>query len=314
MSLQDLLEPLRAKLDGRVEADVTLGRFTTYRLGGPAALYVEPSSVSDLERSAEELMASDLSGVQVLPLGRGSNLVISDHGFPGLVVRLGPAFSWARSRAATGIEVGAAMSLPQLANWSARRGLAGVEWAISIPGSVGGGVRMNAGAHGGEIKDHLRSVKVWRMATSSVVERAVADLAMSYRRAAVAPDELVLEARFELVSEEQAAIRARMEAYRKHRSETQPGALQNAGSVFKNPVGDSAGRLVEAAGLKGFRVGGVKVSELHANFFVAEEGARAQDVYDLVAAVRAKVCEASGIDLETEIRFVGDFSGRDEPG
>ncbi|MGI8407827.1 MAG: hypothetical protein ACR2L3_04890, partial [Actinomycetota bacterium] len=123
MNLQDLVGPLRSDLRGRVEADLALGRFTTYRLGGPAALYVEPNDLSDLERLGEVLEANGLSGTPLLPIGRGSNLVISDHGFPGLVLRLGRAFSWARPLPGAGIEAGSAMPLPQLANHSARRGL-----------------------------------------------------------------------------------------------------------------------------------------------------------------------------------------------
>jgi UDP-N-acetylmuramate dehydrogenase len=188
--------------------------------------------------------------------------------------------------------------------------MAGLEWAISIPGSVGGGVRMNAGAHGGEMKDSLRSAVVWRMDRLAVEEVEASDLAMSYRRTSLAATDLVLEARFQLEPEEPASIRARMESYRKHRAETQPGALQNAGSVFKNPEGDSAGRLVEVAGLKGFSVGGVRVSEKHANFFIASDNATAQDVFDLVSAVKTRVSTSLGVQLETEIRFVGEFAER----
>lgn len=311
--LKDLPEILvEAGIQGRCETDFPLARFTTYRLGGPAALYFEPATDGDLETLGQTLKGSGLSATPMLVLGRGSNLVISDAGFPGIVIRLGAAFSWARPENEGVVAAGSAMSLPQLANFTARRGLAGLEWAISIPGSVGGGVRMNAGAHGGEIKDHLISSTVWSMDRLHVEERLVGDLGMTYRRTTLTESDVVLSARFGLVREDEASIRSRMEGYRKHRAQTQPGALQNAGSVFKNPEGGSAGRLVEDAGLKGFRIGGARVSELHANFFIADEGAAAQDVFDLVAAVKTKVLERSGVQLQTEIRFVGEFREQSE--
>jgi UDP-N-acetylmuramate dehydrogenase len=167
---------------------------------------------------------------------------------------------------------------------------------------------MNAGAHGGQVADTLVSTTIFSIARLAVEERSVASLGFEYRRSNLGSEDLVLEARFDLMPEEEGLIRERMESYRKHRAETQPGAVQNAGSVFKNPPGDSAGRLVEAAGLKGFRVGGAAVSELHANFFIAGDGAAAQDVYDLVAAVRKRVQERFDVDLEPEIRFVGEFA------
>jgi len=245
----------------------------------------------------------------VLVLGRGSNLVISDAGWPGMVLRLGPAFSSisAPEDGAPGLVAGAATPMPQLANWSARRGLTGLEFAIAIPGSVGGAVRMNAGAHGRETAESLESALIFDLDTMSLDERKPSDLDYSYRHSNITANQVVLEASFQLSSEDPDVVRDRMEGYRKHRAETQPGAVQNAGSVFKNPPGDHAGRLVEAAGLKGFRVGGASVSELHANFFIADEGARGQDVYDLVNAVRAKVRDEFDIELTPEIRFVGHF-------
>lgn len=314
MNLEPVAEELvAAGFRGRCRTNLGLARFTTYRLGGPASLYVEPAGIDDL-RMLSDVLSSDGSRREappVLPLGRGSNLVISDEGFPGVVVRLGSSFSWIKPSeapdGAPGIESGSSTTMPQLANWAARRGLTGFEWMISIPGSVGGGVRMNAGAHGGEFADVVDRVMLWRMAEMEVQEVPASRLGYSYRRSNLTHDDLVLQARFAAAAEDPEAIRERMETFRKHRAATQPGALQNAGSVFKNPPGDSAGRLVEAAGLKGFSVGGAHVSDLHANFFIAGEGATAQDVKDLVDAVRAKVREASGIDLQPEIRFVGRF-------
>jgi UDP-N-acetylmuramate dehydrogenase len=228
------------------------------------------------------------------------------------VLRLGPRFSYIEPTGENGLTTGAATPMPQVANWAARRGLAGLEFAISIPGSVGGAVRMNAGAHGRETGDSLEETRILDLDSTNVSEKKPADLDLSYRHSNVTSRQVVLEARFQLTPEDPEGVRERMETYRKHRAETQPGALQNAGSVFKNPPGDHAGRLVEAAGLKGFGKGNASVSDLHANFFIAREGSRAQDVYDLVHAVKAKVKEEFGVDLTPEIRFVGHFDDYQE--
>jgi UDP-N-acetylmuramate dehydrogenase len=309
--MEEVAALLRDRLEGRVEVDRPLAALTTYRLGGPAALYVEPRSAADLTALGEVLRARHPGGVPVLALGRGSNLVVSDSGFPGVVIRMGQAFSWIDPAGESGLEAGASTSLPLLANWAARRGLAGLEFAVAIPGSVGGAVRMNAGAHGGSVADHLDSAGVFALDDLELVRRRRDELGFAYRRSSLTENDVVVDARFELTADDPGAIRRRMDSYRRHRAETQPGAVQNAGSVFKNPAGDSAGRLVEAAGLKGFRVGGAAVSELHANFFVAGEGASAQDVYDLVKEVKRRVHAASGVELEEEIRFVGAFASED---
>jgi UDP-N-acetylmuramate dehydrogenase len=298
---------LAAALRGRVESDRPLAPLTTYRLGGTAWLFVEPADMADLRSLAEVLTAER---VPVLVLGRGSNLVVSDRGWPGVVIRLGSSFASIRG-APEGLVAGAAAPLPTVANWAARRALEGLEFLVAIPGSVGGAVRMNAGAHDAAVAQHLESATVMDVAGAEVKRRAVDDLALGYRRSAVTSREIVVDATFALPRGEADQIRARMDAYRRHRSETQPGAAQNAGSVFKNPPGDAAGRLVEAAGLKGRGIGGARVATLHANFFIASNGATAQDVYDLVRAVRARVKEAFGVELEPEISFAGEFEDRD---
>ena len=308
MNIDEVAARLRSELKGPVRTDVSLARFTTYRLGGPAALYVEPATVDDIEAFGRVIheVAPDLP---VLALGRGSNLVISDRGWRGVVVRLGSAFSWLveESDGEARLRSGAATPMPLLANWAARRGLAGLEFAIAIPGSVGGAVRMNAGAHGKETADALVSARLFDLDSLAVVEKKVSDFDYSYRRSNVTDRQVAVDARWHLEEEDAGAVRDRMEDYRRHRAATQPGAVQNAGSVFKNPVDDSAGRLVEAAGLKGWRVGGAYVSTLHANFFIAEDGSTSQDVYDLVHSVRRRVEEQFGVELEPEIRFAGPY-------
>ena len=313
MSADVLRDRLRRVLDGRVETNWPLARYTTYRLGGPASLYVEPAGADDLEALVAE-MARFEEDLPLLVMGRGSNLVVSDHGWPGVVVRPGAGFSWLEGvdeAPATGraerLRSGSATSMPLLANWAARRGFTGLEFAIAIPGSVGGAVRMNAGAHGSETARPLASATIFDFASGRTEVRSPEHLDFSYRRSNLRDSQFVVSAAWALEVSDPDEVRGRMEGYRKHRAATQPGAVQNAGSVFKNPPGDSAGRLVEAAGLKGWGVGRASVSTLHANFFIAEEGSTAQDVFDLVHAVRLKVRAEFGVDLEPEIRFVGSY-------
>lgn len=303
-ALDRVIVTLGREMGDRVRTNVRLRDHTTYRVGGPASALVDVEAPRDLEVVSRALRAE--GEVEVLPLGRGSNLVVADDGFHGIAVRLGPRFA-SLSGDGTLLVAGAAAPMPQVANRAARRGLAGLEFGIAIPGSVGGGVRMNAGAHGGEVADHLATATVFDLTTGSLDERPAGSLGFAYRRSNVTDREMVVAARWELAADDPAEIKRRTEANRRHRAETQPGAVQNAGSVFKNPPGDHAGRLVEAAGLKGFAVGGARVSELHANFFIAGEGATARDVHRLVERVRGRVRDAFGVDLETEIRFVGRF-------
>ncbi|HEV3472107.1 MAG TPA: UDP-N-acetylmuramate dehydrogenase [Actinomycetota bacterium] len=304
-----MLDVLHDVITGRVEENAPLARFTTYRLGGPARLLIEPANLADLEVIASEIGRRRAAGekVAVLPLGRGSNVVVSDRGWPGLVVRLGDAFQ--EISGDTVLTVGAATTMPVLANHAARRARSGLEFMIAIPGSVGGGVRMNAGAHGSDVSDTLSSIRLLAFSSGAFDDVPAAELGLSYRRSRLTDDDLVISATFTTPDDDPAAVKGRMEEFRRHRAATQPGAAQNAGSVFKNPPGDHAARLVEAAGLKGFRVGGAEVSPLHANFFIAHRGSSASDVHSLVGEVRRRVLDRFGIDLEPEIRFVGDFDG-----
>lgn len=312
MSLRQMGQRLAVVSTGTVSIDRPLAPFTTYRLGGPAAILFEPASGTDLLNVTRAAREADLlpAEVPLLVVGRGSNVVISDRGFEGLVIKMGAPMSWingSEDPASGRVAAGAATSMPLLANWAARRSLAGLEFTVGIPGSVGGGVRMNAGAHGGSISDTLTSAQVYTLGADEIADRKAGALGLEYRHSALGAADVVVSASFELRADDHTAIRDRMERYRKHRADTQPGALQNAGSTFKNPPGDSAGRLVEAAGLKGHRLGGAQVSELHANFFIADDGASAQDVFDLVHLVKRRVAERFGVELEPEVGFVGPF-------
>jgi UDP-N-acetylmuramate dehydrogenase len=309
-----LYDALSRVTRGSLERSHPLSPFTTYRLGGPAEIYAEPADLGDLLAIAEALRSVDeRAEIPVLVLGRGSNMVISDSGWPGLALRLGQPFAALEpvDDDPAGLDAGAGKPLPLVANWAARRALAGMEWAVGVPGSIGGAVRMNAGAHDSDLAASLVWAKVLHLDRGTVEDRTRDQLELSYRHSNLTDREIVVSARLHLSPEPREDIRARMDSFRRHRAATQPGALQNAGSTFKNPEGDSAGRLVEAAGLKGRRVGGASVSELHANFFMAEDTATAQDVFDLIHDVRRKVNDAFGVELTPEVRFVGPFVARE---
>lgn len=306
-----LTSRLSERLQGGVQQGAPLARLTTYRLGGPAGVLVGPVDLADLEELGRVLASETVPvPVPVLALGRGSNTVVSDEGWPGVVVRLGESWSRITTRPENDVvfEAGSAKALPLVANWAARRRLSGLEWSVGVPGSVGGAVRMNAGAHGSDMASCVVSARVFDLDALRATTWDATRLGFSYRHSELDERHIVLSATLRLTTADTEAVRARMDSYRRHRVATQPGALQNAGSTFKNPPGDSAGRLVDAAGLKGFRMGGASVSDKHANFFMASPQARAQDVFDLVYEVRRRVFEAFSVWLEPEVRFAGAFA------
>ncbi len=284
-----------------VRADVVLGPLTTYRFGGPARYLAEVGTLSELQR-----LISARSGEPVLVLGRGSNLVIADGGFDGLVIRLTGEFERIEIEGTTVVAGGAAW-LPTVARRSVDAGLAGLEFFVGIPGSVGGAVRQNAGGHGSETRERLESADLVSLTDGSAVTRTPDELDMSYRSTNIRADQVVTVARFATDLGDVDSGRELIASIVTWRKEHQPAAVYNAGSVFRNPVGDSAGRIIDALGLKGLSVGGVRVSEKHANFFVAAPGATASDLHGLVARIREIVLDETGIDLEPEIQFVGDF-------
>lgn len=287
-----------------VRSRVPLAPLTTYKLGGPARWYWEPP---DEEALAGLAGAAARNGIKITVLGRGSNLVVSDAGLDGLVIRLGEGFRDLRVCEEGIIRAGAAVSLPQLARYAAERGLGGLEFYVGIPGTVGGAVTMNAGFFGTETVEVLISAAVLDIGRGKVRERPAADLGLGYRRSSVTAGEVVLSAEFRVSPGDPAGSAARMREAVRWRKQRQPGGTLNAGSVFRNPPGDYAGRIIDQLGLKGMRRGGARVSKRHANFFTAERGACAQDVYDLTHAVRERVREETGVVLEPELRFAGRF-------
>ena len=289
-----------AVLGERARREVPLGPMTTYRVGGPASLLVAAADEDDLASVAK---AVEASGLPVLVVGRGSNLLVADAGFPGIAVTLGEGFAQIRVEGTT-VRAGGAVTLPVLARRTAALGLTGLEWAVGVPGSVGGGVRMNAGGHGSDVAATLALARVFDLRTGEATDRQAATLDLGYRRSAITADQVVVEAEFALALGDRERSEAEVAEIVRWRREHQPGG-SNAGSVFANPPGDAAGRLIEAAGLKGHREGSAFVSPKHANFFQADEGGSADDVRTLMVVVRQRVLEATGIDLRAEVHQVG---------
>jgi UDP-N-acetylmuramate dehydrogenase len=300
----ELAASLERELAGNVRTDVAVGPMTSFRVGGRAAVVIEPGSAEDLAQ-AGALIAQH--GAETLVLGRGTNLLVSDRGFPGVLIRLGKPFDWISERDGDRLEAGGATALPQVANKAARLSLSGLEFAIAIPAAVGGAVRMNAGAHSASLADVLESVKVCRLQTGEIADLGTTALGMTYRRSSLGASDVVCSAVFKLQPESQKLIAERMAEYREHRAETQPVEAPNAGSMFKNPPETTAGSLIERAGLKGFRLGNAEVSRKHANFFLAHPGATAQEIYTLMTDVQKKVKEEFGVLLIPEVRPVGEF-------
>jgi UDP-N-acetylmuramate dehydrogenase len=304
------VEAVAAAMGERARRDVPLGPLTTYGVGGPAALVVEVEDEGDLEALRTVLAET---GTPTLVLGRGSNVLVADAGFDGVVVHLGSGFAdigWPE-RGGEALEqvvrAGAAVALPVLARRAADAGWSGLSWAVGVPGSVGGAVRMNAGGHGSDMHVCVRRFTWVDLYSDAGGTDDVARLEYGYRRSSVRAHDVVLEAQMVVTpgsaEAEQSAVSQIVRWRRKH----QPGGA-NAGSVFTNPEGDSAGRLIEAAGLKGFRLGTAHVSEKHANFIQADKGGRADDVRALMEHVRSVVEERCGVVLAAEVRLLG-FGG-----
>jgi len=301
----DLFDTLARGLDGLglvegVRRDHPIGPLTTYRVGGSAALFARPSDAAELAAVATVVGPSD---VPVLVLGRGSNLLVSDRGFAGLAVQLGPGFE-AVEVEGTDVVAGGAASLPVVARQSVAAGLAGFEWAVGVPGSIGGAARMNAGGHGADLASVLAAATVVDLATGATDERPPVGLALGYRTSSLADHEVVVAVRISLTAGDRSDGEDRLAEVVRWRRENQPGG-QNAGSVFTNPEGDSAGRLVDAAGCRGLRHGTAEVSERHANFIQADEDGSADDVAALMDEVARRVLEAHGVALVPETVLVG---------
>lgn len=286
-----------------VVAGAPLARFTSIRVGGPADWLVEARGFRAVVAA---LAWARQQGLSVAVVGRGSNLLVADAGFRGLALRLTGRLAGISVRG-DALWCGGGASLPRAVQRAATHGLTGLEWGASIPGTVGGAVAMNAGAHGGE----LAEVLAWVAVCSADGRRRLGpeDLGLGYRRSALGPGEVVAAAGFRLRPGDATRITARLAELRAHRRATQPQGVRTFGSVFTNPPGDSAGRLLEAAGLKALTRGGARVSPVHANFIEAAPGTRAADVLALMAEGQRRVAAAGGPVLVPEVRYLDPERG-----
>ena len=286
-----------------VRSDVPLAPMTTYKVGGCARYFVEPDGLEDL-RSVLEGTPDDMP---VVVLGRGSNVVISDAGVDGMVIRLGRGFSGIEVRPDGTVRAGGGAPLPVLARTATAEGRSGLEFYVGIPGSVGGAVRMNAGGHGSDTASVLSEAVAMSITTREITIRPVDELGLRYRHSDLTDDDIVLRATFTTTPGDPEEGERTLREITRWRKDNQPGGTLNAGSVFKNPEHEPAGAIIDRLGLKGTSVGPVSVSEVHANFLVATKDATASDIFRFVHEIRATVADRAGVELEPEIRFIGTF-------
>jgi UDP-N-acetylmuramate dehydrogenase len=292
-------------LDGRAARDEPLGPLTTYRVGGAAALFVRARTLDDLVAVAEARRAS---GLPVLVIGKGSNLLVADAGFAGIAVSVAELAGDIEVLDGPEVRAGGGVPLPVLARRTAAAGLTGLEWAVGVPGTVGGAVRMNAGGHGSDIAECLVDVVLFDLDVAAPAPAVVPPdrLGLRFRSSDLGDQQIVLAARLRVAPGDRAVSEATIADIVRWRREHQPGG-QNCGSVFVNPVpGEvTAGGLVDGLGLRGHRIGSAWVSEKHANFVQASDGGTAADVRALIEDVRARVADATGFELRSEVRLVG---------
>ena len=302
MSTARRLRDAAAELGALARIDEPLAPLTTYRVGGAAAIFVAPRSIEELREIAGVVARH---GLPVLVVGRGSNLLVADTGFAGVALTLA---EWADGIEVDGLAVraGSAVALPVLARRTAAAALTGFEWAVGVPGSIGGAVRMNAGGHGSDIEACLTRAEVFDLGTGRCEWRAAASLGLRFRGSNLEDHEVVVTAELALARGDAERSEREIAEIVRWRRENQPGG-QNAGSVFVNPIpGElSAGELIDRVGLRGFRIGGAFVSEKHANFIQAGVGATAADVKAVIDEVRDRVAQATGFELRSEIRLIG---------
>ena len=316
---------LSRRLGDRLRRDVPLAPMTTYRVGGAAALFVDVATLDDLAAVAT---ARAETGVPVLVVGRGSNMLVADAGFPGVALSIAgfadhielpePTIDDAESDPgddigddagrAVAVRAGGGVALPVLARRTAAAGIRGFEWAVGVPGSVGGAVRMNAGGHGSDMAAGLLDVRVFDMDDPDGELRTIdaSDLGLRFRASELAPAHIVHDVRLQLRTGDRVAAEHEISQIVRWRRENQPGG-QNCGSVFVNPVpGEvTSGGLIDGLGLRGFTIGSASVSEKHANFIQASDGGTAADVRAVIEHVRAEVATHTGYHLRSEVRLVG---------
>lgn len=296
------------KLRGRLKANAPLSDITWFRVGGPAQVLFTPADKDDLAYFFSGLSAA----VPVTIIGLGSNLLVRDGGIPGVVIRLGRGFAQVVVEDGHRVRAGSAVPDVKVARAAADAGIAGLTFYRGIPGSVGGALRMNGGAHGRETKDVLVEARaVDRAGKVHVLSNA--DMKFTYRHCGVPEGFIFTEALFQGEKGERAEIQAEMNEVAEYREQAQPVKARTGGSTFKNPPGQSAWKLIDAAGCRGLRIGNASVSEKHCNFLINEGGASGSDIEELGETVRARVKENSGVELEWEIRRLGLNANGERP-
>lgn len=303
MAFPDLtgeISALLPNLRGRLKANAELSEITWFRVGGPAQLLFTPADEADLA----EFLKAVPSDMPVFPLGLGSNLLVRDGGVPGVVIRLGRGFGGIEILDGHRLRTGTAVPDVKVSRAAAEAGIAGLHFYRGIPGSIGGALRMNAGAHGAETKDVLESARAVDR-QGNVHDLTLADMGFTYRHSDVPDDFIFTSATFKGTPGDPVAIQKEMEEVADYREKNQPIRERTGGSTFKNPPGHSAWKLIDAAGCRGYRVGGASVSQMHCNFLINDLGASGEDLERLGETVRARVMANSRIELNWEIIRLG---------
>ena len=294
------LEKVARELRGEVLRDEPMARHTSLKVGGPADLFIEPADLADLKDALVQLSAQQ---IPYLVVGGGFNLLVRDGGIRGCVISL-RGIDTLKPLPDARLEVGAGVGNGMLCAVAAENCLSGIEFLVGIPGSFGGALAMNAGAHGGEIMQRVESLATLRRGELAV--RKAKELSFGYRFLKLLPGEIVVGATLQLAPQERRSIEERMAGYLAVRGGSQRVAFPSAGSFFKNPPGAQAWRLIDQAGLRGVSIGAAQVSEVHTNFLVNRGGARATDFLALAALVKEQVQKSCGVTLEEEVRVVGE--------
>lgn len=287
---------------GKVKRNERLSQHTTMKIGGPADIFIEPSSLENIQKVMTFLKERHIPWRAI---GRGSNLLVSDKGIEGIVIKLGSGLDHLTINDST-ITVGGGHSLVSLSTLISKKGLSGLEFASGIPGSVGGAVYMNAGAHGSDISKILTKAHIL-LEDGSMEWISNDEMEFTYRTSLLQKKRpgIVLEAEFQLKKGDRTAIVSQMQKNKDYRKETQPWNFPCAGSIFRNPLPNYAGKLIEDAGLKGYQLGGAKISEMHGNFIVNAGNATAKDVLDLIQHIKDTILHLYGIKMETEVEIIG---------
>jgi UDP-N-acetylmuramate dehydrogenase len=300
--MDEIFSELQALNIGKIKKNEPLANHTTIKIGGPADLYIEPLSVNHLKMVMEVIRKH---GINWRAIGRGSNLLVSDKGIEGAVIKLGSGLDTLTING-TEITVGGGYSIVSLSTLISKKGLTGLEFASGIPGSVGGAVYMNAGAHGSDISKILKRAHIL-FEDGSFEWLSNEEMEFTYRTSVlqIKRPGIVVEAVFELEAGDRDAIVSQMQKNKDYRKETQPWNFPCAGSIFRNPLPHYAGKLIEVAGLKGFSIGGAKISEMHGNFIVNAGNATAGEVLALIEHVKDTIYQLYEIKIETEVEIIG---------